>query len=70
MKIWKRVQSVWPNWFGRDSEAMKVLVEPQPANGDGHLALARESLREFKRRYPDAELPEDLKPLAATLTTP
>lgn len=36
----------------------------------GEQAWARESLREFKRRYPDAELPEDLKPLAATLTTP
>ena len=46
MKIWKRVQSVYSNWLGRDSEAMKAL-EPQPANGDGHLALARESLREL-----------------------
>lgn len=36
----------------------------------GEQSWARESLREFKRRYPDAELPEDLKPLAATLTTP
>lgn len=36
----------------------------------GEQAWARESLREFKRRYPDAELPEDLKPLAATLTAP
>jgi resuscitation-promoting factor RpfA len=36
----------------------------------GEQAWARESLREFKRRYPDADLPEDLKPLAATLTTP
>jgi small GTP-binding protein len=46
VKIWKRVQSVYSNWLGRDSEAMKAL-EPQPANGDGHLALARESLREL-----------------------
>lgn len=36
----------------------------------GEQAWARESLREFKRRYPDAELPEDLRPLAATLPTP
>ena len=36
----------------------------------GEQAWARESLREFKRRYPDAELPEDLRPLAATLPAP
>ena len=41
MKIWKRVQSVYSNWRTRQ-RAMKAL-EPQPANGDGHLALARES---------------------------
>lgn len=41
----------------------------------GHLAkgeqdAARNSLQEFRRRYPDIELPEDLRKLAATLPTP
>lgn len=41
----------------------------------GHLAkgeqdAARNSLQEFRRRYPDIELPEDLRKLAATLPAP
>lgn len=41
----------------------------------GHLAkgeqdAARSSLQEFRRRYPDIELPEDLRKLAATLPAP
>jgi resuscitation-promoting factor RpfA len=41
----------------------------------GHIAkgesdAARSSLQEFRRRYPDVELPEDLRKLAATLPTP
>lgn len=39
---------------------------------EGKTEAARESLAEFRRRYPTAELPDDLKKLAATLppTTP
>jgi len=37
---------------------------------DGDTAGAAESLQEFRRRYPDAELPEDLRKLAATLPPP
>lgn len=36
----------------------------------GEQAEALGSLQEFRRRYPNAELPEDLKPLAATLPPP
>jgi resuscitation-promoting factor RpfA len=41
----------------------------------GHIAkgeqdAARNSLQEFRRRYPDIELPEDLRKLAATLPAP
>lgn len=41
----------------------------------GHIAkgeqdAARSSLQEFRRRYPDIELPEDLRALAATLPAP
>ncbi len=41
----------------------------------GHIAkgeqdAARNSLLEFRRRYPDIELPEDLRKLAATLPAP
>lgn len=41
----------------------------------GHIAksendAARSSLQEFRRRYPDVELPEDLRKLAATLPSP
>jgi hypothetical protein len=41
----------------------------------GHIAkgeqdAARSSLQEFRRRYPDIELPEDLRKLAATLPAP
>jgi hypothetical protein len=38
------------------------------ANGD--TAAAGQSLQEFRRRYPDVELPEDLRKLAATLPAP
>jgi resuscitation-promoting factor RpfA len=41
----------------------------------GHIAkgehdAARDSLQEFRRRYPEVELPEDLRKLAATLPAP
>lgn len=36
----------------------------------GESDAARSSLQEFRRRYPDIELPEDLRKLAATLPTP
>jgi hypothetical protein len=36
----------------------------------GEEQAARESLQEFRRRYPDVELPEDLRKLAATLPPP
>ena len=47
-----------------------VLQRIRELLAKGEQAWARESLREFKRRYPDAELPEDLRPLAATLPAP
>lgn len=40
------MQDVWPNWFGHANGKAPVL-EPRPVDGDGHLALARESLREL-----------------------
>lgn len=36
----------------------------------GEQEAARNSLQEFRRRYPDVELPEDLRKLAATLPAP
>jgi hypothetical protein len=36
----------------------------------GEQDAARDSLQEFRRRYPDIELPEDLRKLAATLPAP
>lgn len=36
----------------------------------GEQEAARNSLQEFRRRYPDIELPEDLRKLAATLPAP
>ncbi len=36
----------------------------------GNQDDARSSLQEFRRRYPDVELPDDLRKLAATLPTP
>ena len=36
----------------------------------GEQDAARNSLQEFRRRYPDLELPEDLRKLAATLPPP
>jgi resuscitation-promoting factor RpfA len=36
----------------------------------GEQDAARNSLQEFRRRYPDLELPEDLRTLAATLPAP
>ena len=36
----------------------------------GDTDAAREGLQEFRRRYPDVELPEDLRKLAATLPPP
>jgi resuscitation-promoting factor RpfA len=36
----------------------------------GEQDAARNSLQEFRRRYPDLELPEDLRKLAATLPAP
>ncbi len=36
----------------------------------GNTDAARDGLQEFRRRYPDLELPEDLRKLAATLPAP
>ncbi len=36
----------------------------------GETEAARDGLQEFRRRYPDLELPEDLRKLAATLPPP
>ncbi len=46
MKIWKRVQNAWPNWFGTGN-GKENLPELRPVNGDTHLALACDSLREL-----------------------
>ena len=43
-------------------------IRAQIAKGD--TDAAREGLQEFRRRYPDVELPEDLRKLAATLPPP
>ncbi|MCP5157824.1 MAG: DUF697 domain-containing protein [Gammaproteobacteria bacterium] len=40
------MQDVWPNWFGHGSEKAPAPA-PEPIDGDEHLALARESLREL-----------------------
>jgi resuscitation-promoting factor RpfA len=37
---------------------------------EGQAEAGRKSLQEFRRRYPDMELPEDLKKIAATLLPP
>jgi len=71
VKILKRVRNAWPNWFGRDSGTAPVL-EPRPASGDAHLALARESLRELlnDRRVPPpvrAALAEEYRQLQLLL---
>ena len=62
MKIWKRVQSDWHNWFGRGSGTGKAL-ELQPVNGDTHLALARDSLREL---LDDKRVPPPVRVALAT----
>ncbi|HNW78674.1 MAG TPA: GTP-binding protein [Candidatus Competibacteraceae bacterium] len=73
MKIWKRVQSVLPNWFGRDSGMMAVAAtDPPRVDGDTHLALARDSLRELldDQRVPPpvrAALAEDYRQLQLLL---
>ena len=71
MKIWKRVQNAWPNWFGRGSGTASV-PNPPPVSGDAHLALARESLRELldDQRVPPpvrAALAEDYRQLQLLL---
>ncbi|MCU0808372.1 MAG: GTP-binding protein, partial [Candidatus Contendobacter sp.] len=71
MKIWKRVQNVWPNWFGRGSETASA-PNPPLVSGDAHLALARESLRELldDKRVPPpvrAALAEDYRQLQLLL---
>jgi resuscitation-promoting factor RpfA len=37
---------------------------------EGQVEAGRNSLQEFRRRYPDVELPDDLKKIAATLPPP
>jgi hypothetical protein len=71
VKIWKRVQNVWPNWFGRGSETASA-PNPPLVSGDAHLALARESLRELldDKRVPPpvrAALAEDYRQLQLLL---
>ena len=71
MKIWKRVQNAWPNWFGTGNGKAN-LPELRPVNGDTHLALARESLRELldDQRVPPpvrAALAEDYQQLKLLL---
>ncbi len=49
-------------------QAWLQRIRVQIAKGD--TDAAREGLQEFRRRYPDVELPEDLRKLAATLPPP
>ena len=65
------MRNAWPNWFGRDSEMVKVS-EPRLVSGDAHLALARDSLRELldDKRVPPpirAALAEDYQQLQQLL---
>lgn len=71
MKIWKRVRSGWPNWFGHGNGTVKV-PEPRPVSGDAHLALARDSLRDLldDQRVPSpvrAALAEEYRQLQVLL---
>lgn len=49
-------------------QAWLQRIRAQIAKGD--TEAAREGLQEFRRRYPDVELPDDLRKLAATLPPP
>lgn len=49
-------------------QAWLQRIRAQIAKGD--TDTARNGLQEFRRRYPDIELPEDLRKLAATLPPP
>ncbi|MES2670050.1 MAG: hypothetical protein V4673_06465 [Pseudomonadota bacterium] len=49
-------------------QAWLQRIRVQIAKGD--IDAARNGLQEFRRRYPDLELPEDLRKLAATLPPP
>lgn len=49
-------------------QAWLQRIRAQIAKGD--TDAARNGLQEFRRRYPDLELPEDLRKLAATLPPP
>jgi hypothetical protein len=49
-------------------QAWLQRIRAQVARGES--AAAAENLQEFRRRYPDVELPEDLRKLAATLPPP
>jgi resuscitation-promoting factor RpfA len=49
-------------------QAWLQRIRVQIAKGD--IETARNGLQEFRRRYPDLELPEDLRKLAATLPPP
>lgn len=49
-------------------QAWLQRIRAQIAKGD--IDAARDGLQEFRRRYPDIELPEDLRKLAATLPPP
>lgn len=49
-------------------QAWLQRIRAQIAKGD--TEAARNGLQEFRRRYPDLELPEDLRKLAATLPPP
>ena len=53
-----------------DAEARKVRDSDGYDASPGEQDAARSSLQEFRRRYPDIELPEDLRKLAATLPAP
>ena len=53
--------------FQEIRDAVRDLCAQFPNEYFRKVDEARASLREFMRRHPDAELPDDLRKLAATL---
>ncbi|MGB5450489.1 MAG: GTP-binding protein [Sedimenticolaceae bacterium] len=56
MKIWKRLREALPDWLS--SRPAQAAANPEADEGDAHLELARESLREL---LGDERVPEDVR---------
>jgi hypothetical protein len=54
--IWKRLREALPDWLSR--RPAKTTKKPEADDGDAHLELARESLREL---LGDERVPEDVR---------